>query len=510
MATQQPFKEVVATAVETVKAHFPELWPAVDVGLSVCASLLLADNVNPVAVVYVGPAAAGKTTVVNMFADHSLTYVSDSFTPASFVSNAANVSSEQLEKVDLLPRIKHKVLITPELAPVFRGKEDELAKRFATLTRVLDGQGLMTDSGTHGQRGYRGDYLFAWLGCTTPLDSKVWRIMAQLGSRLFFLELGGQGDQKDVQGAIERLMASTADTPYNKRLEECKAVIHRLLNTLYDGREVRGVEWADAQDSQSVREQIARLAYLVAIMRSGYACQNEEEAVAVERPERVYQVLRHIARGHALVHGCTQLTAADLVPVAQVALSTMPRENRRVFLALVQHKELTTPQVMTALQVKHHGKADKVMCGLEGVGIVIYKKPGNGKPSLIHFAPEWEWCLENQWREVFFTDQPIDNTTENDDLAQNGGCERETKQIAQNNLFQRRNDDEKEERGQEGQHSHPPKNATFGKNPAKSQTYTPKSTSRQPRAPLYEELLKMPIRESMKLLKVVYRGRRSS
>ncbi len=38
------------------------------------------------------------------------------------------------------------------------------------LGAILDGQGLKTDSGTHGQRGYEGDYLFAWFGCTTPFD----------------------------------------------------------------------------------------------------------------------------------------------------------------------------------------------------------------------------------------------------------------------------------------------------------------------------------------------------
>lgn len=69
-------KIAILGAQETVKEYFPELWPAVDVGLSVCASLLLADNVNPVAVVYVGMPSSGKTTVVSMFADHSLTYVS--------------------------------------------------------------------------------------------------------------------------------------------------------------------------------------------------------------------------------------------------------------------------------------------------------------------------------------------------------------------------------------------------------------------------------------------------
>jgi hypothetical protein len=112
---------------------------------------------------------------------HPLVYVTDNFTPASFVSQAANVKTEKLPKVDLLPRIRHKLLVTPELAPIFHGKEADLTRTFAILTRVLDGDGLRTDSGTYGSRGYRGDYLFAWLGCTTPFDAIVWRVMAHCG-----------------------------------------------------------------------------------------------------------------------------------------------------------------------------------------------------------------------------------------------------------------------------------------------------------------------------------------
>jgi hypothetical protein len=67
---------------------------------------------------------------------------------AAFVSSAANVSKEDLEKIDLLPKIQHKVLVTPELALIFRGQEDELADKFNTLIHVLDGQGLSIDSGT--------------------------------------------------------------------------------------------------------------------------------------------------------------------------------------------------------------------------------------------------------------------------------------------------------------------------------------------------------------------------
>ena len=145
---------------KVIAQHFPHLWPAVEAGLAACATLLLADNANPTALIYVGPASSGKTTVARMFEGakvngDSLVYRSDQFTPAAFVSHAANISKEGLEKVDLLPRIQHKVLLTPDLGTVFRGKTDDLIPRLSVVTRVLDGHGFMSDSGMHGQRGLR-------------------------------------------------------------------------------------------------------------------------------------------------------------------------------------------------------------------------------------------------------------------------------------------------------------------------------------------------------------------
>ena len=113
---------------------------------------MLRANRNPVAVIYVGGPSSSKTTVVDMFADettlvsdgdiqHPLFYISDSFTAAAFVSQASNVAPDKLAKIDLLPRIKHKVLVTPELAPTFRGKDEVLVKIFKIITRVLDLQG---------------------------------------------------------------------------------------------------------------------------------------------------------------------------------------------------------------------------------------------------------------------------------------------------------------------------------------------------------------------------------
>src|SRR5262249_54104774 len=157
-----------ASVKSKVEEHFPTLWPAVEAGLSTCATLLLADNSNPVALIYVAPPSTGKTTVASMF-EHAtvngrpLCYRSDKFTPVVFVSPCAKATTKGLADVDLLHKIKDRVLLTPELSTIFQGKQDDLCERFSIITRVMDGQGLTTDSGTHGQRGYVGEYLFAWL-----------------------------------------------------------------------------------------------------------------------------------------------------------------------------------------------------------------------------------------------------------------------------------------------------------------------------------------------------------
>src|SRR5262249_11860117 len=116
----------------------------------------------------------------------------DDFTPAAFVSHAANRTTKALEKIDLLPRIKDKVMLTKELAPLFRNDEKEQRANFARLTSVLDGNGYTTNSGTHGQRGYEGRFVFHWIGATTPIPDHTHRVMAQLGNRILFYETTGK------------------------------------------------------------------------------------------------------------------------------------------------------------------------------------------------------------------------------------------------------------------------------------------------------------------------------
>ena len=390
-------KSRIASVLRIISSHFPHLWPAVEAGLSTCATLLLADNANPVALIYVGPPSAGKTTVVSMFEGATaqgqpLCYRSDKFTPAAFVSSSAKATQQQLAAIDLLPRIQHKVLLTPELATVFRGKDVELVHTFSTITRVMDGQGFMVDSGTHGRRGYEGDYLFAWLGATTPFEPTVWKVMAQLGSRLFFLMLDAVAEP-----SVDELMAALSQpVTYQESLVKCREVVHRYLDDLFTQHHgIRGVQWSKEQNPTEVVTGISQCASLLALMRTPY---EGGKTVQPESPHRANAVLYNLARGHALACGRTCLAKDDLPMIARITLSSIPAARRAVLLAFVKNegKPFTVKQVEEATGVSRH-TAEGLMKEMDWLGVARFETEGIGKPSHLELRPERAWIAQGKF-----------------------------------------------------------------------------------------------------------------
>lgn len=399
--------EAVTTEIEEVqkivKKYFPRLWPAVDIGLATCATLLLQDNSNPVAVIYVGPPSTGKTTVANMFDGATvngelLTYRSDKFTPASFVSHSANATKDQLlNEINLLPKIQHKVFITPELAPIFTGKQDDLTNRFSIITRVMDGQGLSTDSGTHGQIDCSGDYVFAWIGCTTPFSASVWKVMGNLGSRLFFLLMDAAAEPT-IEEMVQEMKQKNF---YGEGLSMCRDQIHKFLEILFMTHGgIRKVQWEADKESESNLGGIVRCAQLLALMRTPN-CQEEEAAPQPESPQRANAILYSLARGRALAYGRTVLLPEDLPMIGAITLSSMPHRRRNALLALVESSgnKISVEEVESVTGVSRH-TAEEIMEDMSWLGIAKFEKPGTGKASYLSICPEWKWVTSGEFKEL--------------------------------------------------------------------------------------------------------------
>jgi hypothetical protein len=367
-------KPRISDVQRVMKEHFPEYCSAVEAGLATIATLLLKDNANPATLFYYGNPSTGKTTVIDIFSGHPITYRSDDFTPASFVSHKADLSEKQLEKVDLLPRIKYKALLTPEMAATFSGREDILRARLAVMTRVLDGQGLLSDSGAHGRRGYGGDYLISWIGATVPIRANVWDIMSNMGSRMLFWPM------PELTLTTEELVQSQEGIPYKDRLEACNKAALAFLSALFGAdleKAIRSVTWDTSKDPQEVKLRIGRLAELLSALRSK------------EAAFRAFAMLTNFARGHALIHGRKQLSDADFPLTAQLAVGSIPDDTRQVFTALIRCGGIMSVKVAAAAMGCSYPTAQSKMRACNGAVMKFVEKP----VAHVELREEWEWCM---------------------------------------------------------------------------------------------------------------------
>jgi hypothetical protein len=391
-----------------------QTWYLTEICMSGIATLLLEDVKNPVGINLEGTPSSGKTTVLSFFypdpawseseKESWIVYKTDSFTPAAFVSHAANVKAKELKKVDMLPKIQKRVLVIPELAPIFKDRQEDLVKNISYLIRVFDGEGLETDSGSKGRRGYTGDYLFAWLAATTPLDYRVWKLMGKLGSRWLFYKLKNteNGEQKR-NGLIDNL---TGEKSYKERAEECRKAVHSFLKLLWrDSGGVRGIKWDRNQDKELVNPLI-RTAQLVTNVRSVVSVWREKDLQdynysqpEIEEPQRMAALLHNVARGHAIIQGRRQLNEDDIQICIDLAFNSMSTDRQLLLEFLLRNDgRASTTDITKNLNVSKP-TALALMETLRVLGVVTMdEEEVFNEPKTIHLKEDFRWFLGEDFK----------------------------------------------------------------------------------------------------------------
>src|SRR5579862_1490633 len=296
---ESPELAAALTEVErVVGAHYPDRLNALKASLAVVAHNCFADHPQPISLVKIARAGAGKTMEVswllpdgpNDVLSESI-YRVDNLTAASFVSHRADLDAQQLRNVDLLPQVKNKTMVTKEMAPLFTGKREQLTERFAVLTSVLDGRGYISNSGAHGRRGYEEDINFSWIGCTTPLSSDVLSVMAQLGPRMLFYYADRR--RKDVE-QLAAMIAKGDDTAAQRACREVVRDFLLVLHRAYPAGSVLGtsIGTTDAQ-SRTIAlwaEVLTRLRTEVPELAAAVAGVNTAAIGAEIKPEHAERV----------------------------------------------------------------------------------------------------------------------------------------------------------------------------------------------------------------------------
>lgn len=393
---------------QVIKNNFPKLWLPTEASFATIATLLLKNNANPTALVLVGQASTGKTTVLFFFKNlNDITYHSDYFTPKAFLSHYAKKSAKERAKIDMLPRIKEKCLIVPDLGIIFGKRKEDLSENLSILTRVLDGDGLATDSGTEGRKEFTGDCIFSMCCATTPLLPKVWEIMGRFGARLLFLHMDEAEQNKNslIKDFID-------DEPYKERRKICQDAVRYFLNNLWNkAGGVGSITWDDKEIPKDVINMVANLATLLTRLRGSIPVRwvegkYEYQTPLIENPHRPMALLLNIAKGRAIIYGRNQIISEDLPLLIKIVLSSCPDDRGKIFQELIVRNDgiLTTQEACNLLNVSEKTTL-KIMEQLEILRLVTLatKESTNaGRPEkIIKITEELRWLKELDFVRLF-------------------------------------------------------------------------------------------------------------
>lgn len=385
----------LADVRETVVKNFDEAqWHLTEAILSTHATLFIGGIQNCVGLIVVGQSGAGKTTALRFFdgLDDQF-YRSDEVTPASFVTHDASLPEERLEEVDILPRIQHKSLLCRDMETWFSGDREGIRTTMSRMTHLMDGEGLTRDSGSHGKRGYEGDFRFSFIGASTPLAPRAWEVMGNAGYRFVFYHTESRpNDQQTLKNNL------FGNSTYGEKVNECQSKVQSYLHNLWttlDG--YGGVPDSEIHVSDDAQDAIPYLAQVVKFSRATFTDRSDEDDPIVRRedPHRIGAVLRDIAKGRALLNERTTVSVDDVVVSARIALSTMPNKRRPLVRALLNpanNGQLTRNEVQDALGVSKPTALDRMEL-MDTLGIAEFsevEEDGRGTKKL-ELRDEFEW-----------------------------------------------------------------------------------------------------------------------
>jgi hypothetical protein len=347
------------------------------------ATLFINGITQPISLFLLGDPSTKKSSLLEIMRGLDKTLFSDIFSPASFVSGARDI-----EGGDLLPRLRNKCLVTPELAVLF--KDRNLPQTLGMLTRLLDGFGYVRHTG-FGEVGLHENVRFNWCAAIVKIQPKIWDLLGHLGHRLLFLHLENENESAEVvENRLIRMI--TEDRDYIEKLSICRNAVIAYFQKI-QARYPNGVTWNIAMDEQSAKQLIVRSALMLKSLR-GTIDPKDATNTIFEEPTRLTQSFYNICRGYALMHDRTHVIFNDVESVLAVMLDSAPPERKKLLLALLeQNGEIDTDQYMEMSKHGHKRVLDD-FTNFETLNIVEFVQGNTVKK--IKLKPEFSWLLDKK------------------------------------------------------------------------------------------------------------------
>ena len=380
----------------------PEIWPGLEFELSILRVLDIEGCTLPFIGVILGRPSSYKTAIISLLKRWHKAFYTDNFTARSFVSHSTAVNTkEELAEIDMLPKIKGRLFLTPELSPMFTAKEDDLVQLLGIITRIADGHGYLSDSGAHGHRGYDEDIMFTWVAAAVDVPYKVYKVLGNLGSKLYFFRMKFEDETTN-----ELLNYATVGQEFNKKITQIKDALFDYLKWFEIGPKIH---WDQTKDDKTALTYIVMMADVLSYLRcvaqvwETHDTQGSDYAYSIsqrEHPRRAITSLSNLARGHALLMGRNYISLDDVPIIIKTALDTAQIERVSLFSLLIAHDgKLTTSQILQSLNVSRPTVL-RTMAEFKAIGLVTIEEEqetGVGRPSKkMVLNSRFNWFLSDE------------------------------------------------------------------------------------------------------------------
>lgn len=394
---------------KTVDDNLAQAWPAIEFILSVKAILHIKEITLPYIGIILGPPSGVKTVVLKVLRDRPYTFFTDKFNPPAMVSHAILPPGMKEGEQHMLNKMKNKLVLAPELAPLFAKREDELREVIALLTRVADGDGLETDSGL-GHKGITGKVMFVLGGAAVEFPPQVYGMLSTFGPKIYFFRLPKvtkshdqyfeelKGDQFTVQfqcikDAVNEYPDIFESCPIAEpeeglpkislekfRVNDSDDALHIIVHLGRLLRHLRAVTWTRAYSTSTKK-----------ITQEGDKTETTEteemdfsfNTSVFEEQDRANRQHYNLALAHALSMGRTSIAMEDIPLIVKVTLSTAPQNRHRVFDELLDRGgTITTKEIQDTLHL-HWSTAKKTMTELVAVGLAHWGIEGEEHSNAI-------------------------------------------------------------------------------------------------------------------------------
>ena len=246
------------------------------------------------------------------------------------------------------------------------------------------------------------------LAASTPIPGKVWKLMGNLGSRLFFLSLNSK-DKSESQ-----LAGQLKNSDFKKKEKECRKATSNYLKTLWS-QHPEGILWDKVNDRDEEMVIISRCAMLLAKLRGvinvwrdgfGDLGSYDHTMPTIEKPDRINQLFYNLCRGHALVCGRNQIVKDDLKYIIELTIDSAPTIRAKLFRQLIEKggkmNTLEVEKVMNCSKPSALAEMEKLIILGVCEDVIKDHKVVGGQEKEIKLVDGFKWFLSDEFKEIRF------------------------------------------------------------------------------------------------------------